>query len=130
MMVGQKFGKLTVIAYAESRGRRNREMITARCDCGTVIDVRPYDVRTGHTISCGCAKRDALTALHERARQRVLERCRRYQARLRGHRFDSSALRDYLSLALREEYRVGPPELVAETARAAAENSDRHDRIA
>jgi hypothetical protein len=81
MMPGERYGRLTVLAYAESRGRRNREMVTARCDCGTVVDVRPWDVRTGHTISCGCAKKDALTALHERARQRVLERCQRYLAK-------------------------------------------------
>lgn len=35
----------------------------ALCDCGTTTYVYPYDVRMGHTGSCGCLQREQVTSL-------------------------------------------------------------------
>lgn len=51
-LVGQKFGKLTVIARAENKGKAT--LWLCECDCGNKITVRPYDLKTGKTKSCGC----------------------------------------------------------------------------
>lgn len=50
--VGQVFGKLTVLGDAPRTGVNRK--VTARCECGTVKDFILYNLRTGHTSSCGC----------------------------------------------------------------------------
>lgn len=51
-LTGQRFGRLTVL---REFGRRNNQVCwECRCDCGNIIYVRSYDLRSGHTKSCGC----------------------------------------------------------------------------
>ena len=45
---GQRFGKLTVIAYI------GKKVWRCTCDCGQSIQVRGALLRNGHTKSCGC----------------------------------------------------------------------------
>lgn len=56
-IIGQKFGKLTVIKRASST---NQGIATwfCKCDCGNPkeIEVTGANLRQGHTISCGCAR--------------------------------------------------------------------------
>lgn len=47
-LVGQKFGKLTVI------GRKEDLKYVCQCECGSVVEVRGCSLVTGHTTSCGC----------------------------------------------------------------------------
>ena len=56
-MVGQKFGRLTVVAR---EGINRQRMATWRCicDCGSGRVVAGAFLRNGHTKSCGCHKRD------------------------------------------------------------------------
>lgn len=54
-MVGQKFGKLTVISRAGSDNQR-RALWQCQCDCGNSVVVRGAYLRNGHTTSCGCNK--------------------------------------------------------------------------
>jgi hypothetical protein len=50
---GHVYGRLTVMALlGGGRGRM-------RCVCGAVVERDLYDVRSGHTTSCGCARREA-----------------------------------------------------------------------
>lgn len=55
--IGNIYGHLTVIAEA---GRSNGRQIlwSCRCSCGNKIIVPGGDLRTGHTKSCGCYKRE------------------------------------------------------------------------
>lgn len=54
-LIGQKFGKLTVIA--DSGKRHNGSMIwTCQCECGNIKDVRADALKAGTTISCGCLR--------------------------------------------------------------------------
>lgn len=55
-MTGQRFGRLLVIAEA---GRDDRKVTwLCRCDCGNESTVRGSYLRSGHTTSCGCWKRE------------------------------------------------------------------------
>lgn len=59
-MIGKKFGKLTVIELApknpnlKSRCKR----YFCKCDCGKIVEVNGNSLRTGHTTSCGCSRKD------------------------------------------------------------------------
>lgn len=51
-LLGQKFGKWTVIGEAPSRGKRSYWL--CQCECGTIREVYGSDLRGGRTNSCGC----------------------------------------------------------------------------
>jgi hypothetical protein len=55
-----KFGKLTAIAEAEPRIRKDRGTVTRRmlcaCVCGAEKIVTVADLRSGNTTSCGCSR--------------------------------------------------------------------------
>lgn len=49
-LIGQKFGKLTVISLYSTNPRK----FLCRCDCGGQTIVQPGNLKNGHTQSCGC----------------------------------------------------------------------------
>lgn len=54
-MIGEVFGRLTVVSlYAISPKRW-----TCQCACGATTNPRQESLRSGHTLSCGCLRRDA-----------------------------------------------------------------------
>lgn len=59
--IGQKYGRLTVIAYERVKRKTGKTEIRwiVRCECGTLKSVRPYKLIIGNTLSCGCHKREA-----------------------------------------------------------------------
>lgn len=61
MDIGQRFGRLTVVRFAEKRPRPNgkhRYRWLCKCDCGTDAVVDGTKLTSGHTSSCGCYRRD------------------------------------------------------------------------
>jgi hypothetical protein len=60
---GSKFNQLTVLRrvenYVDANGR-SHVMYECMCDCGKVITTRATSLKSGHTKSCGCSKRNAL----------------------------------------------------------------------
>ena len=54
---GQKFGRLTVIASAESDKKGNGRWL-CKCDCGKEVVIVGYRLNTGYTKSCGCLQRE------------------------------------------------------------------------
>ena len=65
---GQRFGKLTVLAYAYSRKRIT--YWSCRCDCGVSVEVAGIRLVNGGTTSCGCARyRKQREASEERKQQ-------------------------------------------------------------
>lgn len=58
-VIGKKFGRLTVIEYADMDGRH--VMVKCKCDCGNYIVTREYRLISGTTKSCGCYRKDKLT---------------------------------------------------------------------
>lgn len=57
---GQRFGRLSVIAYGGKNGRANTWI--CRCACGSYLDVVVASLRAGNTQSCGCLHRDGMSA--------------------------------------------------------------------
>ena len=53
-LIGQKFGKLTVVEMLQERNQDGRIKYRCLCDCGNIIDVLGYSLTTHHTMSCGC----------------------------------------------------------------------------
>ena len=52
-LIGQRFGRWTVLSQAE---RKDRVQIywVCRCDCGTEKEIAGYPLRNGESRSCGC----------------------------------------------------------------------------
>lgn len=51
-LTGQRFGRLTAAYKAAADGGRTKWV--CQCECGNTAIVASYDLRTGHTTSCGC----------------------------------------------------------------------------
>lgn len=63
-LVGQKFGRLRVL---EDAGVNNgRTYSKCLCDCGNIVVVQNKKLRSGNTKSCGCYKKDLISALGKR----------------------------------------------------------------
>lgn len=54
-LIGQKFGKLTVIAY-DYTNQRGKSYWKCRCDCGNEVSISRDSLVRGMTKSCGCIK--------------------------------------------------------------------------
>lgn len=54
--IGQKFGRLTVLAFNTEQKGQSRFL--CRCDCGTECIVRAGNIYNSSTKSCGCLRRE------------------------------------------------------------------------
>lgn len=58
-IVGQKFGRLTVIKrFGEPSGRREKVKWVCRCECGNELSVIGDSLKRGNTLSCGCYREE------------------------------------------------------------------------
>lgn len=55
-LIGQIFGRLTVVGKAEKR--QGTQFWNCLCECGTTRTIRTHSLVTGHTRSCGCLNRE------------------------------------------------------------------------
>lgn len=72
-LLGQTFGRLTVIKQADARSPHG-VMWVCRCACGRESTVRGKHLRAGRTQSCGCLQSEQTsvrTQTHGRSRTRV-----------------------------------------------------------
>ena len=73
-LIGQRFGRLLVVATAKSK--HNRARWTCLCDCGKQCEAVGKTLKKGKKRSCGCLRREASFAAkdytHERTSTRVL----------------------------------------------------------
>jgi hypothetical protein len=58
-LTGQTFGRLEVLARAPSTGRKARWNCV--CTCGNTKIVSGSSLRSGGTVSCGCARRERMS---------------------------------------------------------------------
>ena len=58
-MLGWKCGRLTVISRAENKD--NRAYWNCLCECGNTKIVEGKKLRTGHTQSCGCIRKETVS---------------------------------------------------------------------
>lgn len=64
-LIGQKFGRWTVIDEAPNRvsasGKTRSIMWKCKCDCGVVKDVGARALKTGMSTSCGCLQKERVS---------------------------------------------------------------------
>lgn len=61
--IGDKFGKLTIIAPAKKRYKENKTAWLCSCECGSEKTILQNALRRGTTRSCGCLRHTA-TRIH------------------------------------------------------------------
>ena len=62
-LIGQKFGRLTVIKEAEERASNGQMMWVCKCECGKEVTVKSQSLREGKTKSCGCLQKEIASKL-------------------------------------------------------------------
>ena len=62
-LTGRMFGSLTAIEREKSRNGRTYWL--CQCVCGNQISVQTYDLKRGHTESCGCRKKEIMASIPE-----------------------------------------------------------------
>lgn len=71
-MSGQKIGRLTFLyRYFQNTPDRKAQWVT-ECDCGNIFIVTGKAVRTGHTLSCGCLRKENTLKLREEYRENII----------------------------------------------------------
>ena len=60
-LMGQSFGRLKVIARIENNHRGSIQWL-CKCNCGAETITRSNDLRSGNTTSCGCFRRERMSA--------------------------------------------------------------------
>jgi len=61
-LTGQKFGRLTVVSFAENRD--HRIYWNCLCECGNTSIVRGSDLKSGASTSCGCLRVEKTATTH------------------------------------------------------------------
>jgi hypothetical protein len=80
-LIGQKFGRLTVLSRAGVTDSRRAKWL-CRCECGNTATATTDVLRNGHTKSCGCLwrkhgssqRKDRIYNIWKRMRQRCRDR--------------------------------------------------------
>lgn len=78
-LIGQKFGRLTVISRAEdsvSPSGSRKVMWNCLCDCGNSVAVRATSLRAGVTNSCGCLHNESFEKIRKQHRYKHGGACR------------------------------------------------------
>lgn len=63
-ITGQRFGRLTVIGF-DKQDEFRQYMWLCKCDCGNVVSIRGYSLRSGNTQSCGCIQKETNLKLRQ-----------------------------------------------------------------
>lgn len=72
-LIGQKFGRWTVLERAENSVSRDSRWL-CKCDCGTEKIVYGKNLRNGRSTSCGCYKKELnKQAMIEKNKQKALD---------------------------------------------------------
>lgn len=61
-ITGNKYGRLTVIKENGKCGKNIKWL--CKCDCGKEISVISYNLKNGHTRSCGCFQKESKSKSH------------------------------------------------------------------
>lgn len=60
--IGKTFTRLTVISTEECNGQGKQRRAISKCTCGNEVRCSFRELRTGHTKSCGCLRRETIIA--------------------------------------------------------------------
>lgn len=57
-LTGKTYNRLTVLFRVKNNGATHGAKWRCLCSCGNVIDVLASNLKTGHTLSCGCLQKE------------------------------------------------------------------------
>lgn len=61
-IIGNKYGRLTVLS---ENGKKGKNILwLCKCDCGNEINAISYNLKNGHTKSCGCLRNEVRAKKH------------------------------------------------------------------
>lgn len=61
-LTNQKFGKLTVVEKTTNpNSKKKRTYWLCQCECGNIVTLNKNYVQSGHTKSCGCLQKEAVS---------------------------------------------------------------------
>lgn len=63
-MVGNKFGRLTVVKISNKQIKGHKTYIDCLCECGVLKTVSSGHVRSGLTQSCGCWQKEVMMSIN------------------------------------------------------------------
>jgi len=72
-MIGQTFGKLTVVKLSENRGSRGEAIFECRCTCGNMKQAKGVLLKRGNVKSCGCLKIEHNSKIGEMGKPLLVE---------------------------------------------------------
>lgn len=81
-LAGERFGRLTVSHH--TRTVKAKRLWAVQCDCGRISEVLGESLRSGNTISCGCAKDAHASVTHGNARKSGRSRTYRIWMGMKG----------------------------------------------
>lgn len=59
-VIGNKYGRLTVISKTSKRSASGAVIYKCKCDCGNITYATSYNIKCGHKKSCGCLQKESL----------------------------------------------------------------------
>lgn len=59
-IIGEKYGKLTVLRYSDKIGKNGKSYVWCQCECGNIKEVCLSNLRHGSVKSCGCLRKEQL----------------------------------------------------------------------
>lgn len=60
---GERFGRLTITGF--SHREYGKSFYTCKCDCGFVFPVMYSHLLGGHTLSCGCYRKELIRKMNQ-----------------------------------------------------------------
>lgn len=63
-LIGQKFGRLTILEEANKRNEFGNVMWVCLCECGNTKTISSNSLRSNLTTSCGCYSRETVIKFH------------------------------------------------------------------
>lgn len=109
--VGQRFGRLQVVALAPRDAAHRHVRFECLCECGVKFVGLAGNIRRGLTTSCGCLRRERLAQAMRKservatARRNQSEQARLYRESLVGRRFDRLLVVELLVHGKKARYR-------------------------
>lgn len=70
-LIGEKYGRLTVVSRAPSRPPLRKAFWHCLCDCGRECITSTNALTTGNTKSCGCIAREGTRYTHRQTKTRL-----------------------------------------------------------
>lgn len=67
-LTGQRFGRLLVLKRVAT-SKDGQKVYLCRCDCGKEKEIKSGNLRSGHTLSCGCYNTDRIKEMNAKKKK-------------------------------------------------------------